>query len=313
MVYTVTLNPALDYVMSLGSLEKGTVNRSRGEEIYFGGKGLNVSAVLGELGVPSLALGFAAGFVGEEIISRAEAAGIQTDFVRLERGNSRINVKIRAEEETEINGGGPEISDAAIEELFAKMDRLHKGDTLVLAGSVPPSLPEDIYERILRRLSGRGIRFAVDAAGALLINSLGYEPFLIKPNLSELGGICGHIPQTNEEIIDCARGLQRKGAKNVLVSMDEKGSILADSEGNIHVMGALSGEAVNSVGAGDSMVAGFIAGYESSGDHRQALELGTAAGAATAFSAGLARRGEIMEQLERLRKEPNAYYCNIKS
>ncbi|SDB03122.1 1-phosphofructokinase [Ruminococcaceae bacterium FB2012] len=298
MVYTVTFNPAIDYVMHPARIIPGEVNRSAREEIYFGGKGINVSAVLEELGVESSALGFTAGFTGEAIEKGVAAMGITSDFVRLEKGCSRINVKLKAEQETEINGGGPEISADALETLFSKLDGLCDGDTLVLAGSIPSSLPADIYERILERLSDRNIRAAVDAAGKLLMNVLKYRPFVIKPNVQELGELFGRVLVTDDEIFTCAEELRRMGAKNVLVSMAGEGSLLIDENGLRHRIGVCKGEVKNSVGAGDSMLAGFLAGCGRGYDY--ALKLGTACGGATAFSEGLATKEKIEEMLGQL-------------
>lgn len=297
MVYTVTFNPAIDYVVHTGSMTLGAVNRSAGEEMYFGGKGINVSVVLRELGVESKALGFVAGFTGEAIEKGMGDMGIDTDFVRLEKGNSRINVKIKSSEETELNGQGPEISNKALEELFAKLDALTDGDTLVLAGSIPSSLPADVYERILARLSGRDIMTVVDATGRLLLDTLKYRPFMIKPNNFELGEMFGVEINSDEEIEKYARRLQESGARNVLVSMAGDGSLLIDEQGECHRLGVCSGEVKNSVGAGDSMVAGFIAGVLSGRGYSYALKLGTAAGGATAFSDGLAAKQKIEELL----------------
>lgn len=303
MIYTVTFNPAIDYVMRLPELKTGLVNRSENEEIYFGGKGINVSIVLNELGIKTKALGFSAGFTGTAIEQGVNAQGIETDFVRLKSGCSRINVKIKAEQETEINGQGPEISDEAIELLFEKLDKINVGDTLVLAGSIPNTLPENIYEKILERLSGKEIRFVVDATKDLLVNVLKYKPFLIKPNNHELSEIFGVEIKTNEDIVKYAKKLQEKGAVNVLVSMAGNGSILVDENGKVHVMGVPDGKTVNSVGAGDSMVAGFIAGYTEKKDYRYALELGTASGSATAFSEGLAKKDDIYRLLRILQSD----------
>lgn len=303
MIYTVTFNPAVDYVMRLKELKTGLVNRSESEEIYFGGKGINVSIVLNQLGIKTKALGFSAGFTGTAIEQGVRAQGIETDFVRLESGCSRINVKIKAEKETELNGQGPEISNSAIEQLFEKLDKIENGDTLVLAGSIPNTLPEDIYEKILERLSGKGIRFVVDATKDLLVNVLKYKPFLIKPNNHELSEIFNAEIKTNEDIVKYAKLLQEKGAVNVLVSMAGDGSILVDENGEVHIMGVPKGKVVNSVGAGDSMVAGFIAGYTEKNDYQYALELGTASGSATAFSEGLAQKNEIYRLLEILQSD----------
>ena len=299
MIYTVTFNPASDYVVGIDIIETGCVNRLSSEQIYFGGKGINISIVLRELGIESTALGFVAGFTGEAIENGLKEAGIITDFVRLEKGNSRINVKIKTDAETELNASGPEISDTALSVLFEKLKSLRNGDTIVLAGSVPKSLPEDIYEQILHQLSDRDIRAVVDASKELLIKSLRYKPFLIKPNLQELGEIFGEISGSDDEIIACAEKLREMGAQNVLVSMAGDGAILLDSGNNIHKSGVCSGTVRNSVGAGDSMIAGFLAGI-SAGDFTYALKLGTAAGGATAFSDGLASREDIIRLFEQL-------------
>lgn len=299
MIYTVTFNPAIDYVVGIDRIETGCVNRLSSEQIYFGGKGINISIVLRELGIESTALGFVAGFTGEAIENGLKEAGIITDFVRLEKGNSRINVKIKSDAETELNASGPEISDTALSVLFEKLKSLRNGDTIVLAGSVPKSLPEDIYEQILHQLSDRDIRAVVDASKELLIKSLRYKPFLIKPNLQELGEIFGEISVSDDEIIACAEKLREMGAQNVLVSMAGDGAILLDSGNNIHKSGVCSGTVRNSVGAGDSMIAGFLAGI-SAGDFTYALKLGTAAGGATAFSDGLASREDIIKLFEQL-------------
>lgn len=295
MIYTVTLNPALDYVVHLDRLTAGEVNRSSGEELYFGGKGINVSTVLHTLGVKSVALGFIAGFTGSAIEEGVRQQGISTDFVRLEDGFSRINIKIKTGQETEINGHGPVIPPDAIEQLFTRLDRLDEGDTLVLAGSVPGSLPPDIYEQILRRLSGRGVSAAVDTTGALLLSVLPYHPFLIKPNRQELGELFSGEAADDAAVSEQARELQRRGARNVLVSMAGDGSLLLTEEGHILRMGTPNGRVRNSVGAGDSMVAGFLAGYARSHDYQTALKWGTAAGSATAFSDGLASAADIQK------------------
>lgn len=299
MVYTVTFNPAIDYVVRTGSFRLGETNRSVSEEMYFGGKGINVSAVLKELDISSTALGFVAGFTGEAIEKGLADMGIDTDLVRLAKGNSRINVKIKAGEETELNCQGPDIDDAALGELFARLDRLQDGDTLVLAGSIPASLPADIYERILARLSDRRLKTVVDATGRLLLNVLKYKPFLVKPNIAELGEMFGVELTSDAETELYARKLQDMGAVNVLVSMDGDGALLIDEYGRLHRCGVCRGTVKNSVGAGDSMVAGFIAG-SANGDYGYALKLGTAAGGATAFSDGLGKRELIDELLKTL-------------
>lgn len=299
MVYTVTFNPAVDYIVHTKQLIAGATNRSDSEEIYFGGKGINVSIVLSELGVKSKALGFVAGFTGEAIEKGVAEKGIDADFVHLNEGFSRINVKIKSGEETELNGQGPKITDEAIRELYAKLDEIQDGDTLVLAGSIPSSLPADIYERILERLSGKKIRAVVDATKDLLLNVLKYRPFLIKPNNFELGEIFGVEMKSTEDIVKYAGKLKEMGAQNVLVSMAGDGAVLLDENGKTHVCGVCRGNVKNSVGAGDSMVAGFVAGCEK-GDYEYALKLGTASGGATAFSEGLAEKDRIYELLGQL-------------
>ena len=299
MIYTVTFNPAIDYVVRTGEMKVGVVNRTESEEIYFGGKGLNVSIILNELGIKSEALGFVAGSTGEAIENGMAKDGIKTDFVHLNNGFSRINVKIQSSFETEINGQGPEISEENIEELFKKLNKIQDGDTIVLAGSIPASLPSDIYERILEYLKNKKIRAIVDATGDLLMNVLKYKPFLIKPNNFELEEIFGVELKTAEDVSEYALKLKEMGAVNVLVSMAGDGAILADENGKIHACGVCSGTVKNSVGAGDSMVAGFIAGCEKKG-YEYALKLGTAAGGATAFSDGLAKKDLIYSLLEQL-------------
>ena len=299
MIYTVTFNPAIDYVVHTDNMKTGSVNRSSKEEIYFGGKGINVSWVLSELGIKSKALGFVAGFTGKAIENGIKAKGIETDFVHLEKGFSRINVKIKSSEETELNGQGPVITDEAIKELYSKLDKLEDGDTLILAGSIPNTLPSDIYEKILEYISSKDIKIVVDATKDLLLKVLKFRPFLIKPNNHELGEMFGIELKTNEEIIKYARKLKDMGAVNVLISMAGDGAILIDKDDNVHTCGVCRGKVKNSVGAGDSMVAGFVAGSVD-GDYEYALKLGTASGGATAFSDGLAKKDEIFRLLEQL-------------
>lgn len=299
MIYTVTFNPAVDYVIHTDNINIGSVNRLRSEEIYFGGKGINVSVVLSELGIRSKAFGFVAGFTGDAIENGLKENGVETDFVHLKNGFSRINVKIKSGEETELNGCGPDINDEALSELFDKLKMLKNGDMLVLAGSIPNTLPSDIYETILQFLADKDIKIVVDAAKDLLIKTLKYKPFIIKPNNYELEEIFGKSLETDDEIADCAAKLKEMGAKNVLVSMAEKGALLLDENGVIHKCGVCSGSVKNSVGAGDSMVAGFIAGL-ADGDYEYALKLGTACGGATAFSEGLAKKNDIYKLLEQI-------------
>lgn len=299
MIYTVTFNPAIDYVVHAKKMNFGVTNRSESEEIYFGGKGINVSIVLKELGVNSKALGFIAGFTGEAIEKGISDMGIDTDFVRLKKGNSRINVKIKSEVETELNCQGPDIDDEAVKALFEKLDVLNDGDMLILAGSIPRSLSSDIYEKILKRLSHKKIRTVVDATGDLMLNVLKYKPFLVKPNNHELGEMFDVKLKTDMEIEKYARKLQAMGAKNVLVSMAEKGAMLISENGRVYSCGVCKGKVKNSVGAGDSMVAGFVAGIKNK-DYEYALKLGTAAGGATAFSDGLAKKEKIEELVKTL-------------
>lgn len=300
MIYTVTFNPALDYVIRMESLKLGTVNRSSAEAVYYGGKGINVSTVLKNIGVDSVALGFVAGFTGKEIEEGVKNMGVATDFIKLPEGMSRINVKIKAEQETEINGQGPAISMEKVEKLFEKLDRLEKGDCLVLAGTIPASLPSDIYEQIMDRLKDKEIRIVVDATKDLLLNVLKYHPFLIKPNNHELGEMFGVVLKTDEEIAEYAKKLQERGARNVLISMAGDGAILLTETKEVYKMGVPKGTVVNSVGAGDSMVAGFVASYFKEHDYLKALKFGTATGSATAFSEGLATMDKVEELLKTL-------------
>ena len=293
MIYTLTFNPAVDYIAQIDGLEFGGTNRSLGEEISFGGKGINVTFILNELGVKSTALGFIAGFTGDALEEHLKSQGIDTDFIKLSSGFTRINVKLKNDNITEINGRGPEISQADLEKLYIKLDMLSEGDTLVLSGSIPYSLNKTVYEEIMKRLGAKGIKFIVDAEGELLVNTLKYRPFLIKPNIDELSAIFKRQLETDGEIIDCAKTLQKKGAKNVLVTMGEKGALFIDEEGNIIRKTAHKIQAVNTVGAGDSMVAGFLAGIEKG--YEYALMLGTASAAATAESMGLATREKILD------------------
>lgn len=301
MIYTVTFNPAIDYVVRLDTpLQAGTINRAAGEDCVLGGKGINVSGVLAQLGCPSVALGFVAGETGAWLERGLAAQGLQTDFVHLPAGMTRINVKIKAGQETELNGAGPVISAEALAAFYQKLDALQEGDILVLAGSIPASLPADTYEKILARLQGRGVRPVVDAAGQLLARVLPYRPFLIKPNHHELAELVGHPLQGEEEIARGARELQRQGGRNVLVSMAGEGALLVDESETVHRIGVPRGTVINSVGAGDSMLAGFLAGYLQTGSYAEALRLGTACGSATAFSLGLATRADIDRLLAEL-------------
>ena len=296
MIYTVTFNPAVDYVIRTNTLKTGEVNRTFDEHIYVGGKGVNVSLVLKRLGVESIAAGFTAGYTGQLIEGELRKNGIQTDFVRVKSGFSRINVKL-TDSQTQLNGSGPTVSKNELQLLYSKLELLSKGDILVLSGSVPGSMPQNTYERILEFLSGRGVLSVVDAEGKLLTNTLKYKPFLIKPNREELEDIFNKEMQTDDEIIKAAARLQKKGARNVLISLDEDGALLLDETGKIHRQGTRKGTVINPVGAGDSMIAGFLAGYLKKNDYAYALKLGTAAGTATAFSRSLASKTAIEKQM----------------
>lgn len=303
MIYTVTFNPALDYVIRTENFATNQVNRSDTESIYYGGKGINVSIILSRLGIANLALGFIAGFTGREIEQGVKERGVLTDFIWLKKGLSRINVKIKSQknkEETEVNGQGPEIPNTALLQLFEKLERLTGEDMLVLAGSIPKSLPQDIYQQIMAQVAPKKIPVVVDATGTLLQKVLEYHPFLIKPNNHELGELFDTTVKTKEDILHYSRKLQEMGARNVLVSMAGNGSILITENQEVHQMGVAKGTVRNSVGAGDSMVAGFLAGYQQTKDYAYALRLGTAAGGATAFSDDLATREEIETILQQL-------------
>ena len=299
MIYTVTFNPSIDYIVRLERFAPGEINRVNYEQILPGGKGINVSIVLKNLGHESTALGFTAGFTGTAMREMLASFGVAEDFVPLDEGFSRINVKIKAEEESEINGQGPVITKDAQRALFDRLDRLKSGDTLVLAGSIPNTLPDDMYERIMEHLSGRGIRIVVDATKSLLRRVLKYRPFLIKPNNHELGEMFGVVLKTDDEIVAHAKKLQEEGAENVLISMAGDGAILLTREGVFYRSAAPKGTLVNSVGAGDSMVAGFLAGFmESDGSYERAFYMGVATGSASAFSPNLATREEALALLK---------------
>ena len=294
MIYTVTLNPAIDYVVQLSQgLTPGIINRSTSEEYQFGGKGINVSNVLRTLGQESVVLGFIAGFTGTALEEGLQSAGLTTRFVSVAQGHTRINMKIKGREETEINGSGPVIEDTDMQKLLAQLDTLRPGDVLVLSGSVPGCLPADTYAKFLSQLEGIQIRTVVDAAGDALLCTLPYRPFLVKPNLQELEALSGTALTTHEQIIQRAKQLQQKGARNVLVSLGGDGALLLDETGRVHRAVCPQGTVINSVGAGDSMVAGFLAGYLQTEDYDHALKLGIAAGSATAFSLGLAPKALI--------------------
>ncbi len=298
MIYTVTLNPALDYVMHTGALRTDDINRSVSESLTYGGKGINVSVILSRLGIAGKALGFIGGFTGEYLKKMLCEEGICCDFCEI-AGNTRINVKIKAETELDINAQGPAVSDAEIESLLAKIDAVCDGDYLVLAGSIPKNLPADIYETILQRLHKKQVRFVIDATGDLLLHTLRYHPFLIKPNHHELGDLFGVQTDQEETVAHYAAKLQEMGAQNVLVSRSKDGAFLLDAQGKRHSAGAPAGKLINSVGSGDSMVAGFLAGFLQNGDYHAALRLGIACGTATAFSERLATADKIHAILQK--------------
>lgn len=300
MIYTVTFNPALDYVMKVEKLRYDDINRTYGEELYFGGKGINVSVILSRLGMENTALGFKAGFTGEKLEELLKEEGINTDFIALKSGMTRINVKIKAETELDINAVGPPIEREEVDKLFEKIKNLKKGDVIVLAGSVPGALPADIYEKILSVTSQSGVEAVVDSTGDLLLNVLKYHPFLIKPNNFELGDLFGVKIKNEAEIEKYAKLLQEKGARNVLVSRGKEGATLVTEDGDVHTIGIIPGKPLNSVGCGDSMVAGFVAGYLNKRDYAYALKLGSACSNATAFSYGLADKAGIDDAFGRL-------------
>ena len=301
MIYTITFNPALDYIVKMDEFNLGHVNRSNNEFVYAGGKGINVSIVLNNLEVKSKALGFIAGFTGDEIERRVREFGCDTDFIKLKEGMSRINVKIKADVESEINGGGPDISAEALQELYGKLDTLTSGDILVLAGSIPKTMPTDVYERIMERLQEKGVKFIVDTTGESLLKVLKYNPFLIKPNHHELGELFGVKLNNKEEVIEYAKKLKDMGAQNVIISMAGDGAVLINSNGDVTTNNVPKGVVKNSVGAGDSMVAGFIAGYLNSGKIEEGFKLGVATGSASAFSEGLATKDYVYELLEQVK------------
>ena len=302
MIYTVTFNPSLDYIVSVNDFKLGLTNRTDSELILPGGKGINVSTILMNLGIDSTAFGFAAGFTGEEIIREVEAMGIRSDFIKIDSGISRINLKLKNIDGTEINGSGPEISEEKIEELLRKLDILGEGDILVLAGSIPASMPADMYSTIMERLQHKNVTFIVDATKDLLINVLKYKPFLIKPNNHELGELFDVKLTTREEVIPYGKKLQKQGARNVLISMAGEGAVLVAEDGSVYEAPAPKGTLVNAVGAGDSMVAGFTAGWIEKKDYRHAFYMGVSAGSASAFSEYLATKEEIMDLYEKISK-----------
>ncbi|MDD6136044.1 MAG: 1-phosphofructokinase [Lachnospiraceae bacterium] len=299
MIYTVSFNPSLDYVVDVPQIELGRVNRAQSEILYPGGKGINVSIVLTNLGIENEALGFIAGFVGETLEMLLAKKGIKTDFIRLPEGVTRINVKIRAKEETELNGKGPFIEDCYVQKLYDKLDRLNDKDVLVLAGSIPDCMPKSSYMDIMKRLADKNIPIVVDATKELLVNVLPYKPFLVKPNNHELGEVFGVTIKTKEAVVQYAKELANEGARNILVSMAGEGAVLLAEDGSVYMSDAPVGVLKNSVGAGDSMVAGFLAGYLQTGSYEKAFQMGVCTGSASAFSEELATKEEVMSLLHK--------------
>ena len=295
MIYTVTFNPSLDYIVSVDGFQLGRTNRTTKEQMLAGGKGINVSTVLSNLGIDNVALGFVAGFTGVELVNMAKEQGLCCDFISLQQGCTRINVKLKDFDGTEINGMGPVIDEKAIRQLMNQLEKLQAGDMVVLAGSIPSTMSDSIYQDIMSELAPRGIQFVVDATKKLLLNVLEFHPFLIKPNNHELGEIFDVRLEKREEVIPYAKKLQEMGARNVLVSMAGEGAVLVTENGQIFASPAPDGVLVNAVGAGDSMVAGFLAGYEKEKDYQQAFKMAVAAGSASAFSEALATKEEILK------------------
>lgn len=310
MIYTVTFNPSIDYVVRMDKeINFGMTNRSASEEYFIGGKGNNVSFVLKELGLDSIAIGFAAGFTGDAIVKGLADRGIKSDYIVLPEGNSRINIKLKGSNkvETEINGNGPIIDDVSLGRFFDIIDKLQSGDTIVLAGSISKGLPTTIYEEILDRLSSKNVSSIVDASGDLLRNILKHHPFLVKPNKQELEEFFDVKLDTLADILKYAKALQEEGSRNVLVSLGEEGAFLLTEEGKTYYSPAIPGKISNTVGAGDSMVAGFIYGYEKFRDFEKALKFGSAAGSATAFSDDLCKGEEVFALYEGIESKDYKY------
>ena len=302
MIYTVTFNPSLDYIVSVEDFKLGLTNRTGSELLLPGGKGINVSTVLMNLGIESTALGFIAGFTGDEVVRRLEQMGVKNGFIRIPDGFTRINLKLKSIDGTEINGQGPEICEEKVEELMVQLDELSEGDVLFLSGSIPASMPSDAYQKIMERLKGKAVRIVVDATQDLLMNVLPYHPFLIKPNNHELGDIFGVQLNTRKDVIPYGKKLQEMGAQNVLISMAGEGAVLIAADGRIFDAPAPKGVLVNGVGAGDSMVAGFMAGWMEKKDYEYAFHMGVAAGSASAFSENLATKEEIFAVYQQIIK-----------
>lgn len=302
MIYTVTFNPSLDYIVSVKDFKLGLTNRTDSELMLPGGKGINVSIVLKNLGIDNTALGFVAGFTGEEVVKRLEKFGVKNGFLEIPEGFTRINVKLKSIDGTEINGQGPSISEEKIEQLMTRLDEMGEGDVLFLSGSIPASMPDDTYQKIMERLKGKGVLISVDATQELLLKVLPYHPFLIKPNNHELGEIFGVELKTRESVVPYGKKLQEMGAENVLVSMAGEGAVLIASDGQVYDAPAPKGILKNGVGAGDSMVAGFMAGWMERKEYRHAFCMGVAAGSASAFSEQLAVKEEIDQVYEQVVK-----------
>ena len=303
MIYTVTLNPSIDYVIKVDKLTTGNINRVNEEHVYPGGKGINVTRILKSLDNDNIALGFVSGFTGDYIINSLQELNLKSDFIKVKEGFTRINVKVKSEEETEINGQGPKISEEELNQFYKVIDKLVDGDILILSGSIPSCLDERLYESIMKKVEDRDIKVIVDATKNLLLNVLKYKPFLIKPNNHELAEMFNVELNSTENVVFYARKLKEMGAQNVLISMGKDGALLVTENDEVFASSVAKGEVVNSVGAGDSMVAGFIAGYLKSNSYEEALRLGAASGGATAFSSDLATREFIDKLVDEIKIE----------
>ena len=303
MIYTVTLNPSIDYVIKVDKLTTGNINRVNEEHVYPGGKGINVTRILKSLDNDNIALGFVSGFTGDYIINSLQELNLKSDFIKVKQGFTRINVKVKSEEETEINGQGPKISEEELNQFYKVIDKLVDGDILILSGSIPSCLDERLYESIMKKVEDRDIKVIVDATKNLLLNVLKYKPFLIKPNNHELAEMFNVEINSKEDVVFYARKLKEMGAQNILISMGKDGALLVTENDEVFASSVAKGEVVNSVGAGDSMVAGFIAGYLKSNSYEEALRLGAASGGATAFSSDLATREFIDKLVDEIKIE----------
>ena len=303
MIYTVTLNPSIDYVIKVDKLTTGNINRVNEEHVYPGGKGINVTRILKSLDNDNIALGFVSGFTGDYIINSLQELNLKSDFIKVKEGFTRINVKVKSEEETEINGQGPKISEEELNQFYKVIDKLVDGDILILSGSIPSCLDERLYESIMKKVEDRDIKVIVDATKNLLLNVLKYKPFLIKPNNHELAEMFNVELNSTEDVVFYARKLKEMGAQNVLISMGKDGALLVTEKDEVFASSVAKGEVINSVGAGDSMVAGFIAGYLKSNSYEEALRLGAASGGATAFSSDLATREFIDKLVDEIKIE----------